>query len=181
MESIVQFLQAFGYGLGVFVIVVLCLAGLVLSCLSISGTWAVVAATILAALLRPDGFPGWWTVTAFIAVAAIVEVIEALAGIWGVRKRGGSKLAGLAAFVGGFLGIFLGSLIPVPIMGQLLGMLAGSFGLTFAVEAYRLKKAEHAAHIALGTVLAHTAVLLLKVVVTFGMIVVLAGGAIWNP
>jgi uncharacterized protein YqgC (DUF456 family) len=181
MTSAADILQSIGMGLGVAGIVLLCLAGLVLSCLTISGTWLVVGATILAALLRPGGFPGWWTVAAFVLVSAFVEAIEALAGIWGVRKRGGSHLAGLAAFAGGILGVFLGSLIPIPVLGQLLGMLVGSFALTFAVEAYRLKKAEHAAHIAWGTVLARVAVLLMKVVVTLGMIVVLAGGAILNP
>ena len=181
MSAFMEFLQPMGYGLGVVAVVLLCLAGLILSCLSISGTWFVTAATILAALLRPGGYPGWWTVAAFVGISGGVEVIEALAGVWGVQKRGGSKLAGIAAFVGGFLGIFLGSLIPVPVLGQLIGMLIGSFALTFAVEAHRLKKAQHAAHIAWGTVIARVAVILLKVVVTMGMIIVLAGGAILDP
>lgn len=173
-----EILQSLGYGAGVAAIVLLCVAGLVLSCLSISGTWLVAGAAILALALRPGGFPGWWTVGAFLLVCGIVELLEAFAGVWGVQRRGGSRLAGLAAFVGGFLGILPGSLIPVPILGQLLGMLAGSFLLVFAAEALRLKKADRAAHIAWGTVIARAAVIMLKVVVTMGMIVVLAGGAI---
>lgn len=178
MTEFLNHLQPLAAGTGLAAIGLLCVTGILLSCLSISGTWFVIAGTIIAALIRNDGFPGLWTILIFIALAACVEVIEALAGAWGVRRRGGSKLAGFAAVVGGLLGLALGTLIPIPILGNLLGMLIGSFCLVFAVERYRLKKSNQAAEIAWGTVLARVFMTLLKVSVSLGMSAYLLVGMI---
>jgi len=155
--------------MGMGLVWILCLAGVLVSCLGISGTWFVVVGALLAAWIRPDPFPGFWTLAVFVVLSGLVELAEALAGLWGVRKRGGSKLAGFMAVLGGLVGLFLGSLIPIPIVGSLLGMVVGSFGLVFAVEAYRLKHTQKAARIARGAVLAHVLVILLKVLMTLGL------------
>ncbi len=172
MMAMMEFLpqmQSIAVWLGLAAVVILCAAGILLSCLSISGTWLVIAGTILAAVIKHNGFPGLWTILIFIVLAAFVEVVEALSGALGVRRRGGSKLAGIAAVVGGLLGLILGTLIPVPILGNLLGMLIGGFSLVFAVERYRLKKSAQAADIAWGAVLARVFIMLLKVSVSLGM------------
>ena len=159
------------YWAGMIMVGLLCLAGIILSCLSISGTWVVTGAAILAALIRTDPFPGIWTILIFLALSACVEIAEFMAGAFGVTKRGGSKLAGFMAIVGGLLGLMLGTLlIPIPIIGSLLGMLIGIFGLAFLVERHRLKQTEQAANIALGAVLARVFVIFLKVAVTMGMV-----------
>jgi uncharacterized protein YqgC (DUF456 family) len=155
--------------LGLVIIVLLCLAGIVLSCLSISGTWLVAAASLIAIFTSGDEFPGWWTLVIFILLSAGVEVVEAIAGTWGVIKRGGSKLAGFLAGVGGLVGMFAGTLIPIPIAGPLIGMLVCSFALAYAAERYRLKKSEPALSIAWGAVVARVLVVLVKVTVTLGM------------
>lgn len=148
----------------------LCLGGLVLAMLSISGTWAVLLAALCARLL-PGGTPiGWGLILGFAVVAAAVEVVEWVAGAWGVQRRGGSRAAGLAAVVGGLAGLVLGSFIPVPIVGSLIGMTLGSFALVYAVERRRLKHAGQAAYIAWGAVVSRVAVLVLKLVVTLGMV-----------
>ncbi|MDF7800762.1 DUF456 domain-containing protein [Pontiellaceae bacterium B1224] len=154
----------------------LCFVGFILSCLSLSGTWVVLAATGLVAWSKWPEFPGLGTLVIFLLLCIAVEVIEALAGAWGVQKRGGSKAAGWAALLGGFIGMFLGTFIPVPIIGTLLGMLLGSFGLAFLVEHARMKKAEHALHVATGAVIARLAVIFLKVGVTIIMSFALAIG-----
>jgi uncharacterized protein YqgC (DUF456 family) len=110
-----------------------------------------------------------------VAIAAAVEVAETFAGAWGVQKRGGSGWAGLAALAGGLLGMVLGSFV-VPPIGTLLGMLAGSFGLAYLVEYKRIQKKEHAAHVAMGAVLARLLMLFIKVAVTLGLIAWLAAG-----
>ncbi len=156
----------------------LCLAGFILSCLSLSGTWLVLAASGLIAWARWPDFPGIGTLVIFLLLCIGVEVAEALAGTWGVQKRGGSKAAGWAALGGGFAGMMLGGLIPLPVIGNLLGMLAGSFGCAFWVEHTKMKKADHAAHVATGAVLARLAVIFLKVGVTLAMILALAIGCI---
>ncbi len=163
-------LHAVGLYLGYGAAGLLCLAGLVLSCLSLSGTWLVVGAGVLLALITPSHFPGWLTLAAFGVVALGVELFELVAGAWGVKRRGGSSWAGLAALVGGLGGLVVGGVIPPPLIGNLVGMMLGSFTLAFLVERGRLQRNAPAAHIAFGAVLARVVVLLAKVAVTLAMI-----------
>jgi uncharacterized protein YqgC (DUF456 family) len=156
----------------------LCLVGFILSCLSLSGTWLVLAASGLVAWARWPGFPGIGTLVIFLLLCIGVEVIEAMASAWGVQKRGGSKAAGWAALGGGFLGMILGSFIPVPVIGNLIGMIAGSFGCAFLVEHAKMKKADHAAHVATGAVLARLGVIFIKLGATLAMILTLAIGTV---
>jgi uncharacterized protein YqgC (DUF456 family) len=176
ISSLLSFLDQVFTNLGFVLVWVMCLVGLLLSCLSISGTWLVVGATLLAMLLKGSGFPGFGSVLLMVYISICIEVVEYVAGVWGVKKRGGSNWSGLAALVGGLVGLVLGTAIPIPVLGSLLGMTAGSFGLVYGVERYRLKQAGLAAHIALGTVMARFFVVLLKVVATLGMIAWLAFG-----
>lgn len=165
-----------GVGAGYVLIGLICLAGVLASCLSFSGTWFVVAAAALGAWIGPGPFPGWMTIIVFALVALAVEGVEALAGTWGVKRRGGSDLAGWMALIGGLIGMVLGSLIPIPILGSLIGMLVGSFALVYWVEKARLKDHDPAAHIAMGAVMARMLMIALKVVVTLALSGVLLTG-----
>jgi uncharacterized protein YqgC (DUF456 family) len=151
----------------------LCLIGLMLSTLTFSGTWMV----LLAALITKFsiGFPTLGTLAVFALLCIAAELIEALAGFLGVQKRGGSKLAGLAALIGGLVGAGIGTGI-FPILGTFAGMILGSFGAAFLVEWNRLKHHGQAAHIAWGTVWARLAVLFLKTALTLGMSLWLLAG-----
>ncbi len=160
--------QSVGVVLGYVCIVLLCLVGIVLSCLSLSGTWLVLVAAVAAALLRPDAFPGVWTCVVFAVLCGGVELLEALAGTWGVRQKGGSRLAGFAALAGGIAGMCVGGMV-FPIVGSVAGLLIGSFVPVFLIENHRLKQADQAAGIAMGAVVARVLVILLKVVATLGM------------
>ena len=156
--------------------VLLGLGGLVLSVFSISGTWLVFGAALGAALLTgPEAFPGWPALLGMLAVCAAVDILEWFAANWGVRSRGGSAAAGWMALLGSLAGAILGGMV-FPVIGSLIGMLFGSFTLVFLVEKRRLQKADRAAHIATGAVLAGISVLLLKVVTTAGLVVWLAAG-----
>ena len=172
----VDFLNLAVSGFGLAIAALLCIAGVILSCLSLSGTWLVAAATALTVLVTDSPFPNLWTVIVFVVLSAFVEIAEIVAVAWGVKRRGGSKLAGVMAVVGGMLGLVLGTIIPVPILGSLIGMLAGSFGLVFVVERHRLKRTGEAAGIAWGAVLGRVFMIALKVCVTMGMTVYLFVG-----
>jgi uncharacterized protein YqgC (DUF456 family) len=93
----------------------------------------------------------------------------------GVSRKGGSKLAGLMAFIGGISGALLGALLPIPVpgLGPLLGMFLVSFLLVYAVEYRRLKLHEQAVNIATGAIIARAAIILLKVTATMGMLIYL--------
>jgi len=154
----------------------LCMGGLLLSALSISGTWLVFAAAGLAALLTgPEQFPGGITLIGFLVICIAVELFEWMAASWGVRRRGGSTAAGWMALLGSIGGMILGNIL-FPILGGLLGMMLGSFSLVYWTENRRLKKSAHAKHIATGAVLASMSVLLVKVLATTTLIVWLLGG-----
>jgi uncharacterized protein len=180
-HAIQQGLAASGIFLAWTACVLLCLGGLLLSALSISGTWLVLGAAIGASFLTgPDQFPGWPTIVGFLAVCASVDIIEWFAASWGVRRRGGSHAAGWMALLGSLGGMILGSLlIPIPLIGGLIGMMVGSFSLVYWVEKRRLQQTEHAAHIATGAVLAGMSMLLLKVIATAGLILWLAAGLLF--
>ena len=90
MNGILEWLPAAGVYLVWGVVWLICLCGVLLSCLSLSGTWLVVLAALVVKGLRPGEFPGWWTITGFIAVSILVEMAEWGAGAWGVTRRGGS-------------------------------------------------------------------------------------------
>lgn len=146
--------------------VLLCVAGLFLSALAFSGTWLV----LLAALITffASRAPSIETLVVFTLLCIATEIAEAFAGWLGVQKRGGSKLAGLAALAGGLIGAIVGSGI-FPIIGTFLGMLGGSFVLAFLVEWNRLKHHKQAAHIAWGTVWARLGITFLKTLLTLSM------------
>lgn len=176
---LLQWLSAAGVFLAWAACAVLCLGGLVLSALSISGTWLVFGAALGASFLTgPDQFPGWAALLGFFAICTAVDIIEWFAASWGVRRRGGSAAAGWMALVGSLGGAILGGMV-LPILGSLVGMMAGSFALVYWTERRRLQKADRAAHIATGAVLAGLSVLLLKVVATAGLILWLVAGLLF--
>jgi len=178
MDTFMHVLQQVGHWVVVGLIWALCLAGVGLSGLSISGTWLVTAAALLAFFVKTGPFPGIWTLILFVLISAAVEGVEAVAGAWGVTRRGGSRLAGLAAVIGGILGLFIGGVIPIPLVGSLIGMTVCSFGLVYLVEHRRLRKSNEAAGIAWGAVIARVLVIIVKVGVTIGMAVALLAGSI---
>ena len=180
-HALLQWLSVAGVVLAWTACILLCFGGLVLSALSISGTWLVLgAAAGAAALTSADQFPGWPALLGMFAVCAAVDLVEWFAASWGVRRRGGSAAAGWMALLGSLGGMVLGSLwIPIPLVGGLLGMMAGSFGLVYWTERRRLRKSAPAAHIAAGAVLAGMSMLLLKVVVTSALILWLAAGLLF--
>jgi uncharacterized protein YqgC (DUF456 family) len=157
---------------------VLCFAGFILSCLSLSGTWVVFGTAGLICWYRWPEFPGLITLVFFLTLCIGVEMLETLAGTWGVQKRGGSRAAGWAAMLGGLIGMILGAFIPIPIIGNLIGMLIGSFSFAFLVEHAKMKQADHAAKVATGAVLARLAVIFIKIGVTVLMTLTLAFGIV---
>ena len=58
-------------------VALLCLGGFLLSCLSLSGTWLVLAATGLVAWMRWPAFPHIGTLVVFLLICIGVEVVVA--------------------------------------------------------------------------------------------------------
>ncbi len=147
-------------------IALLCVAGILLSMLSFSGTWVLFGAGLISTLTL--GFPNLGTLILFLLICIIVEVLEAVAGFYGIKKKGGSKWAGFACFVGGVLGAMLGSAV-LPIIGTLLGLLVGSFLGVFVFEWLRIRDHNDAASIAWGAFFARLGIIFLKLTLTVVM------------
>ena len=160
----------------------LCMGGLLLSALSISGTWLVLAAAVLASFLVPPGHPpGGPTLLAMALACASVDVLEWFAASWGVRRRGGSRAAGWLALLGSLGGMIVGTLfLPVPLVGGFIGMVAGSFALVYWHENRRLRHSGQARRVAAGAVLAAISMLLLKVAATAALVAWLAWSLLAN-
>jgi uncharacterized protein YqgC (DUF456 family) len=175
MDGLLEILSRLVSLAGMIYLALLCGVGVLLSMLTLSGTWLVVVAAVSAFLAR-GGFPGIGTVLAFVYLAILVEVAEYVLGYWGVRKQGGSNRAALVALAGSMLGLAFGGLLAFPVWGALLGIPIGGFAAVYAYERYRDQSAGQAARVAWGVVLSRFGVLLLKLTVTMGMTLWLFAG-----
>lgn len=144
----------------------LCGIAVLISALTFSGTWIVLSAALITFFSVGVPTPGTLVVFTLLCIGA--EVLEALAGWFGVHKRGGSGAAGLAAIVGGVLGAGFGSAL-FPLLGTFLGLLAGSFAAAYLVEWNRIKHHGTAANIAAGTLVARLSVLFIKTTLTLAL------------
>jgi uncharacterized protein YqgC (DUF456 family) len=152
----------------------MCFIAVILSMITISGTWLVLLAGILFKLTNVSLAPSWTMIITLAVLAILVEISEGFAGYFGVVKKGGSKLAGFVASITSFVGGILGTiLIPIYIIGSLIGLIAGGFLGAYAIEYYRLKHNNKAIDIAMGTVVAKVFMMVLKVIMTLIMILLL--------
>lgn len=117
-----------------------------LTVVGVPGNWLMVAATAIYAWLVPQQAAasfGWGIVLAVALLAALGELLEAVAGALGVAKAGGSRrgavLALLGSLAGGLLGMVVG--LPIPLVGQLVAavLFAGIGALLGAMLGERWK------------------------------------------
>ncbi len=109
-------------------------AAWLLTVLGMPGNWLMVAVAACYAWLVPADSAaaiGWGVVLAVALLAALGELLEALAGVFGAAKAGGSKRAAVLALAGSLAGGIVGMAIglPIPLVGPLLGaVLAAGLG-----------------------------------------------------
>lgn len=140
------------------------LGGLLLCAFGFSGTWVPVLCAALATF-GPAKAPGWRAVAVLALSAALLEGVEALAGWYGVKRSGGSAMAGWAAIGGGLVGGLVIGMVPgVGIFLAIPGMLAGSFVCVYLVEKQRLGQQNDAVRIATAAIVARAVVIITKVV-----------------
>jgi hypothetical protein len=126
--------------LAALVLVLVAVIGWFAQLLGLAGNWLIVgAAALYAWWVDPESALaiGSTSVLVLLALAILGEVVELLAGAWGVKRVGGSRrgavLAIVGSIVGSVIGIFVG--LPIPLVGSLvaavffaaLGALVGAF------------------------------------------------------
>jgi uncharacterized protein YqgC (DUF456 family) len=105
-------------------VIVASLLGVILTLLTLPGTWLAVMAGAGVALWRPE-LISWWTVAGALALAIIAEVFEIAASAAGAKRGGASRQGAIFAVVGSLVGALVGSFI-VPIIGTIVGAVLGA-------------------------------------------------------
>ncbi len=112
----------------VFVVVLIALAGVVLTVITLPGTWIAIAGWLLVCLWRNEFF-SWWVLAAVLFLAVVGEVIEFFASAVGAAKGGASRKGGIGACIGSIVGALVGTPIFFPIgaiAGGVVGAAAGA-------------------------------------------------------
>ena len=109
-------------------LLVILLAGLVLTVVTLPRTWLMLIGTCAYAVLtRSAGYVGWKSVLTLFLLATIAELIDIFASGAGAKKAGASRRAAVGAVIGGLLGaIFLSFILFFPI-GTIAGACIGCF------------------------------------------------------
>jgi len=166
--------------------ILLSVIGLVLTLVTLPGTWTLLAGALLMELTMPDVL-GWRALVAMAALAIIAEIIETFASAVGASKAGGSKRAGIGSIFGSIAGAVLGTvLLPIPIVGTIVGAVVGAgigavlLQLTKPGDEERTRKEQwtHAHRVGMGAAKARLLSTFLKVGIVIAMGVVLVWSAI---
>lgn len=90
------------------------------------GNWLMLIAAGVLTWWRPGTFSNV-TLAVAVVLAILGEVVESLASLAGVKKAGGSRLAGWASVLGAFFGALVGTgALPIPVIGTLVGLCVGA-------------------------------------------------------
>lgn len=118
----------------IVVLVAAIAAGWLLTLFGLPGNWLIVVATGLYAWLAPAvgaANIGWITTLAMAGLAAVGEIAELVAGVWGARRAGGSRRAAVFALLGSMIGAVAGAALglPIPVLGSAVAaVLGGALG-----------------------------------------------------
>ena len=123
--------------LGIALLVLVLIGGLIAVVFGLPGTWIILSASILYAWVT-----GFTAITVkllivLFVIAAVAELTELGASVWGARRYGGTKKAMLGTLLGGLVGAI--ALSPLmfglgSILGAFLGAFIGAFCLTYLEE-----------------------------------------------
>lgn len=159
-------------GVIVFYVVLLCC--LVLIPLSFPGTWFMVAAAGVYALignLNPPHGSEWIPILVLGLLAGLGELIELGVRIIGSRRAKVPNGAIIAAIIGGLIGAIIG--VPVFLIGSLLGLLLGVFLGAFLYAFFKVKELHSAMAMAIATTTSQVVALFAKTCIGVAMIVYL--------
>ncbi len=114
------------------IVVTAALLGIVLTLLTLPGTWVLLCAATLVKLWQPELMP-WWVLAAAGLLAVVGEAIEFFASALGAAKGGASRRGAIGAIVGSVVGAVVGSPFLFPI-GTIAGGVVGAAAGTMIAE-----------------------------------------------
>ena len=107
-------------------------AGVMLTLLTLPGTWLIVLGAVALKLWLP-GEISWLTIGLMVFVALLAEAIEIAASALGAAKAGASKRGAIASIFGAIVGAVVGSFI-FPIIGTIVGGAVGAGAAVLLAE-----------------------------------------------
>jgi uncharacterized protein len=134
MQSVQDFLAGVDWPhvLAVGIILVVGLAGVVMTLLTLPGPWVTLAAALGIKVWQPELFP-WWVLIGVAGLAIAAEVIEFVAGALGATRAGATRRGAWGAIVGSIVGAIAGSPLLFPI-GTIAGGVVGAAAGTLVME-----------------------------------------------
>jgi uncharacterized protein YqgC (DUF456 family) len=157
----------------IHILALLCIALMILSLmlifLGLPGTWVIIGIVGVWAAFAAPGMFGWGFFLTIIALAALGEVMEFMAGYYGGKRFGGSSKGS----IGGMIGAIAGGILCAPLFfgfGALPGALAGGFAGCFVVEKMQGVSGKDAARAAFGATLGRFGGFVVKLGIGIGII-----------
>lgn len=162
------------------VIALFALLGVLLTAITLPGTWLMLLVALACKLVVPESI-GWWWLAAAGGLAVIGEIVEFLASAAGAKVGGAGRAGAWGALLGGLGGAILGTvLIPVPVLNTIAGGVVGAGVLATVLERSRGKKSwRDSSRAGAGAAAGKFVSTLLKAAVAGVMAVVLMAGAVW--
>lgn len=114
------------------IVVIAALLGVILTLLTLPGTWVLLSAALLVKLWQPELMP-WWVLAAAVLLAVVGEAIEFFASAMGAARGGASRRGAIGAIVGSVVGAVVGSPFLFPI-GTIAGGVVGAAAGTMIAE-----------------------------------------------
>ena len=157
---------------GTVVFYLVLIAGLLIIPLGFPGTWVMVIAAIVYALvgnLNPPAGNEIWPIVWLVLMAGLGELIELGVRIIGSKAANVPNGAIVAAIVGGLVGVIIG--VPIFLIGSLFGLLIGVFAGAFIYALVTTKEIHRALWMALATTTSQVVALFAKTCIGIAMIV----------
>lgn len=168
----------FGLIAGNIVLILILVAGVVLSLFSLPGNLVILLAAAGYGYFEGFArFDGGFLLTLG-GVFLCGEAVEFAAGMLGAKRQKASGRAIAAAFIGGVAGAVAGSFV-VPLLGTIAGAVAGAFGLSYAAEYGKTGDRDKAARVARSAAAGLLVGTLFKLAVAVGMVAAVIARLPW--
>ncbi|MGA2498572.1 MAG: DUF456 domain-containing protein [Tepidisphaeraceae bacterium] len=115
------------------ILLLVMLAGVLLTLMTLPGLWLMLAATAGYAWLTHFKYISLTMLGILLGITVVAEILETFAAGHMARKSGGSRRASIGALVGGVAGAALLA-VPLPVIGILVGACLGAFAGAMLME-----------------------------------------------
>lgn len=110
----------------VAIVAVALLIGVLVTLLTLPGTWFIILVALVCQWWR-EGLFEWWTIALCVVLAVAGEVVEFAWSARGAKRTGGTRPGMIGSIVGGLVGAIAGTfMLPVPVVGTIVGAAVGA-------------------------------------------------------